>query len=95
MSHRAKVYQRRVRTHVVGRSKKTDPKMNGLCERTGKRRFATERDAVKGAAYIKRLHPHKALATVARRMYACAFCGDWHLTSQPGKEVIAEDNSPR
>ncbi len=67
----------------IGRSKKTAVETSGVCELNGKRRFPTERDAVRGAAYIKARNATKSRKALATTVYRCTVrggCGDWHLT---------------
>jgi hypothetical protein len=79
----------------VGDSKKTRVHAGGICERSGKRRFPSERDAVKAAAQIKQLNPHKKRKQLPVHHYQCRMCGDWHLTNmlrpEPIKAGDAED----
>lgn len=46
--------------------------MEQLCQRTGKRCFASKREARRG---MRRLHARL-------RIYLCEFCRWWHMTSQ-------------
>lgn len=73
--------------HRVGWSKKTRIVVSGICERTGKRRFPSERDAVKAAASIKMQNPRKRRKPLPIHRYRCRMCGDWHLTNMQGGDV--------
>jgi len=53
--------------------------------RTGKHQFATEGEAEQAAANLtaKNLRRPRQEGRTACRAYACADCGQWHVTSTP------------
>lgn len=70
--------------HRVGMSKKTRITAGGICERSGKRQFPTQRDAVKAAALIKSENGRKRRKALATNVYQCG-CGSWHLSRMTAK----------
>lgn len=59
-------------------------KSKGGCKDSDKLRFETKADALVKALQIS---SNPLVGAGAGGAYLCTFCGDWHLTSKPRRDV--------